>query len=300
MSFEQSGWITSSREFDDLIVEKRQREDGAAVGRITINRPHVLNAMTRHTMLEMMEAIELLNADQQIGVVVLTGAGDRAFCSGGDVKWEEERSSAQLIIEAPPNQAVRFSLNPVIAAVKGYAIGGGNHLAYTCDFTIAAENAIFGQVGPRIGSPADGYIVRYLIRVVGAKRAREIWMTGRRIDAQTALDWGLANSVASLDAMDDEVDRMCNEILSASPTCIRILKAAFDQEIDEMAGDVRKTAHLMAPGFADGPEAGAAREGFLEKVEVDYWRHIRESIEREGPHPGWNYGAEGADATTRA
>lgn len=287
MASDWSGWVTAKDTFNDLIVEKRERSDGAAVGRITINRPDVLNAMTRHTMLEMMQAVELMNEDPQIGVVVLTGAGDRAFCSGGDVKWEEERSSAQLIIEAPPNQAVRFSLSPVIAVVKGYAIGGGNHLAYTCDFTIAAENAIFGQVGPRIGSPADGYIVRYLTRVVGAKRAREIWMTGRRIDAELALEWGLANAVAPLDGIDDEVDRLCDEILSASPTCIRILKAAFDREIDEMAGDVRKTAHLMAPGFADGPEAGAAREGFLNKSEVDYWGHIRERIERDGRHPGW-------------
>jgi dihydroxynaphthoic acid synthetase len=257
--------------FEDVIYERCTRSTGGSVARVTINRPDRMNSFTKDTMKEMMVAIDHANRDPSVGVVVLQGAGDKAFSSGGDVAWEADRSAADWFFDVPANQVVRFSNQPVIAAVRGYAIGGGNHLAYTCDLTIAADNAIFGQVGPRVGSPADGYMVRYLIRVIGAKRAREMWLTRRRISPQEALEWGLVNAVVPLAELDDEVLTWCDRILDGSPTCIRILKAVFDQEIDEMAGDLRRTAHLVHPNFVDSDESHEAQQAFFEKRPPRFW-----------------------------
>jgi dihydroxynaphthoic acid synthetase len=258
-------------ELEDVIYERRTRNAGGSVARITINRPEKLNAMTKRTMKELMVAVDAANNDDSVGVVVLQGAGDRAFSSGGDVEWEGDRSRADWFFDVPPNHTVRFSLKPVIAAVRGYAIGGGNHLAYTCDLTIAADNAVFGQIGSRVGSPADGYMVRYLIRVIGAKRAREMWLTRRRISAQEALEWGLINKVVPLAELDTAVLDMAGDILDGSPTCVRILKAVFDQEIDEMAGDVRRTAYLTSPTFVGSEEAREAQLAFKEKRSPRFW-----------------------------
>jgi 1,4-dihydroxy-2-naphthoyl-CoA synthase len=222
-------------------------------------------------MKELMIAVDYANRDPSVGAVVLQGAGDRAFCSGGDVKWEGNRTTADWFFDVPPNQVVRFSTRPVIAAVRGYAIGGGNHLAYTCDLTVAADNATFGQIGSRHGSPADGYMARYLIRVIGAKRAREMWLTRRRISAQQALDWGLVNAVVPLAQHEAEVLKWCDYILDGSPTCIKILKAVFDLEVDEMAGDVRRYAHMIAPNFVESDEAHEAQKAFFEKRPPAFW-----------------------------
>ncbi|GGM76180.1 enoyl-CoA hydratase-related protein [Dactylosporangium sucinum] len=258
-------------DFGDIIYERCTRSTGGSVARLTINRPDRMNSFTRHTMKELMVAIDHANQDPSVGVVVLQGAGDRAFSSGGDVAWEADRSAADWFFDVPPNHVVRFSNQPVIAAVRGYAIGGGNHLAYTCDMTIAADNAVFGQIGSRVGSPADGYMVRYLIRVIGAKRAREMWLTRRRINAAEALEWGLVNAVVPLADLDTEVLVWCDRVLDGSPTCVRILKAVFDQEIDEMAGDVRRTAHLIHPGFGQSAEAREAQQAFFEKRPPRFW-----------------------------
>lgn len=255
----------------DVLYERCSRSLGGSVARITINRPQKLNAFTNKTMKELMIAVEVANRDPSVGVVVLQGMGDRAFSTGGDVAWEGERTTADWFFDVPPNHVVRFSSKPVIAAVRGYAIGGGNHLAYTCDLTIAADNAIFGQIGSRHGSPADGYMVRYLIRVIGAKRAREMWLTRRRIDAQTALDWGLVNAVVPLDSHEAEVLKWCSYVLDGSPTCVKILKAVFDVEIDEMAGDIRRHAHLIAPNFVESAEAKEAQQAFFEKRPPNFW-----------------------------
>jgi naphthoate synthase/2-ketocyclohexanecarboxyl-CoA hydrolase len=255
----------------DVLYERCTRDLGGSVARITINRPHKLNAFTNKTMKDIMVAVEVANRDPSVGVVVLQGAGDRAFSTGGDVAWEGERSTADWFFDPPPNHTVRFSLKPVIAAVRGYAIGGGNHLAYTCDLTVAADNAIFGQIGSRHGSPADGYMARYLIRVIGAKRAREMWLTRRRIDAQTALEWGLVNAVVPLADHEKEVLKWCSYVLDGSPTCIRILKAVFDQEVDEMAGDVRRYAQLVHPNFVESDEAREAQKAFFEKRPPNFW-----------------------------
>lgn len=255
----------------DVLYERCTRSIGGSVARVSINRPKVLNAFTNKTMKDIMVAIEVANRDPSVGVVVLQGVGDRAFSTGGDVNWEGERSTADWFFDVPPNHTVRFSSKPVIAAVRGYAIGGGNHLAYTCDLTVAADNAIFGQIGSRHGSPADGYMVRYLVRVIGAKRAREMWLTRRRISAQQALEWGLVNAVVPLADHEKEVLKWCSYVLDGSPTCIRILKATFDEEIDEMAGDVRRLAHLISPNFVESDEAREAQRAFFEKRQPRFW-----------------------------
>jgi len=260
----------------DVLYERCTRSTGGSVARVSINRPQVLNAFTNKTMKDIMGAIDIANRDPSVGVVVLQGIGDRAFSTGGDVKWEGERTAADWFFDVPPNHTVRFSTKPVIAAVRGYAIGGGNHLAYSCDLTIAADNAIFGQIGSRHGSPADGYMVRYLIRVIGAKRAHEMWMTRRRIDAKTALEWGLVNAVVPLANHEQEVLKWCGYILDGSPTCVRILKAVFDQEIDDIAGDVRRYAQLIAPNFVESDEAHEAQQAFFEKRPPNFWPHPAE------------------------
>jgi dihydroxynaphthoic acid synthetase len=271
-------------EFKDIIYERALRlVGGGAAARVTINRPERRNSFTRDTMKEMMVAVDHANRDPQVGVVVLQGAGDKAFSSGGDVAWEAERSPADWYFDVPPNHIVRFSSQPVIAAVRGFAIGGGNHLAYTCDLTVAADNAVFGQIGSRVGSPADGYMVRYLIRVIGAKRAREMWLTRRRISAQEALEWGLVNAVVPLDQLEDEVFVWCDRVLDGSPTCIKILKAVFDDEIDEMAGDVRRAAHLIAPNFGESAEAREAQRAFFEKRPPRFWPEA--DLSGEGTRP---------------
>lgn len=258
-------------EFTDILYEKRTRDAGGRVARITINRPKVRNAFTDHTIKELVLAFDDASNDRMVGIVVLTGAGDEAFCAGGDIKWEGERSRAQFFMDEPLNRMLRFCRKPVLAAIKGWAIGGGHHFAYMSDFSIAADNAKFGQNGPIVASPADGYIVRYLVSVVGAKKAREIWMTCRRYSAQEALQMGLVNAVVPLATMDEEVDRWCEDVLSKSPECIEILKASFDEAVFEMAGSMRRYVSHMYPKFPLGPEVQEAQTAFWEKRPPNFW-----------------------------
>jgi len=260
------------REFKDVLYEIK-----GEVAWITINRPKQLNAFTGDTLKELMLAFEDAAADP-VGVVVLTGAGDRAFCAGGDVNWEREGGLERQVLEPyMMHLTVSRCPKPVIARVNGYAIGGGNHLAYFCDFTIAAEHAIFGQNGPRVGSPAGGPIVSYLARVVGHKRAREMWMLCRRYTARQALDWGLANAVVPADQLDAEVARWCDELLALSPTCLRILKASFVAEFESVLGQGDAVRRLVVtPEFWREEQQEGAR-AFLEKRRPDFSRFRRRS-----------------------
>ena len=271
------GWTQweniSGFDFTDIIYEKKRFDGGGGVARVTINRQSRLNAFTNHTVDEIAVAIDDASHDGTIGVVVLTGAGDRAFSSGGDVVWEAGGGlRRQFYHSFVPNHFLRVCRKPIIAAVKGYAVGGGNHLAYCCDFTIAADNAIFGQNGPRVASPADGYPVAYLTRVIGAKKAREMWMLCRRYNAQQALEMGLVNTVVPLDKLDDEVDKWCEEILALNPTCIEVLKATFDSDTDYMEGSFGRLSRLMAPGFFEGPDPAEAADAFFKKRKPDFWQ----------------------------
>lgn len=258
-----------AHQFEDLLYEVNDN-----VAKITINRPKSLNALTNVTMWELATAIERAGMDREVGVIVITGAGDRAFSAGGDVKWEKEGGLAKRHMEFNPrtvHEAIRHCGKPVIAAVRGYAIGMGNHLAYFCDLTIAADNAIFGQNGPRVGSPAEGYVVSYAIRVLGAKKARELWMMCRKYNAQQALEMGLVNTVVPLDKLDEEVDTWCKELLALSPTCLKIVKATFDSDIDYLRDPApNHFQRMMAPNYHDTGEPKEGQNAFLEKRKPDF------------------------------
>ena len=259
-------------DFKDIIYEKKYFENGG-VGRITINNPKKRNALTKNAFLEMHDALDDSNYEPEIGVVVLTGAGDKAFCSGADMAFESSADYRRYF--SSPNLTqyyLRQMKKPVIAAVKGFAIGYGNHLAYFCDLTVAAENAVFGQTGPLVASPAHGYVVSYLSRIIGAKRAREMWMLCRRYDARQALDMGLVNCVVPLDEFDDEVEKWCKEILEKSPICISLLKASFDGDIDYMRGDWSQLLMEMAPDHFESEEIQEAHKAFFEKRKPKFKR----------------------------
>jgi 2-ketocyclohexanecarboxyl-CoA hydrolase len=256
-------------EYGDILFER-----GNGVARITINRPKTYNAFRGETLQEMTDAYRRIKEDREVGVVVLTGTGEKAFCSGGDVSWEAEGSlegeAMRLVKEL--YEAMRSSYKPTIARVNGYAVGGGNHLAYTCDFTIAADHAIFGQNGPRVGSPAKGYYVNYLARVIGHKRAREMWMLCRRYTAQQALEWGLANAVVPMAQLDQEVQRWCDELLALSPTCIKVLKAVFDDEYRALRDFHRDYLGEINPAYFASGEQMEGAKAFLEKRPPNFQR----------------------------
>ena len=243
------------------------------VATVAINRPKTLNAFTRHTLYEMEDAIRRAEADRDVGVVVITGAGERAFSSGGDMHWEaeggvqrEDYNLADMIVDCP---------KPVIARVNGYAIGGGNHLAYFCDITIAAEHAIFGQNGPRVGSPAAGYMVSHLANIVGHKRAREMWLLCRRYTAQEMYAWGLVNAVVPMEKLDEEVDKWAREMLSLSPTCLKIVKASFRHHMEPVMGlDMFDVIGRVAPDYFETGEQHEGATAFLDKRAPDFgkWR----------------------------
>ncbi|HBN26159.1 MAG TPA: 1,4-dihydroxy-6-naphthoate synthase [Desulfobacteraceae bacterium] len=256
-------------EYDDVIYEKKYIGAGG-VAKISINRPKAMNSFTGTTIRHIWECIYDINADPSIGVVILTGTGEKAFCTGGDVGAEAEGEFEDKIF-FQCNDFITACKKPIIAVVKGWCVGGGNHLAYCCDFTIAADNARFAQNGPKVGSPATGWPIQYAIRVLGAKKAREMWMLCRRYSADEALKMGLVNSVVPLDKIDEEVDNWCIDILAKSPTCIQMLKASFDQEFNNMrydnAGDLQKT---MFPAFMNSDEQKEAQSAFFEKRDPDF------------------------------
>ncbi len=273
-----SAWQNgSAHDFKDILYEKHHMsETGAGIARLTINRPTKLNSFTNETLREMNLAFENASHDRMIGAVVIQGMGDRAFSSGGDVGYETtETYHYWFYYSVAVQRMLRMCRKPVIAAVRGYAIGGGNHLAYSCDFTIAADNAVFGQNGPRVASPADGYYVAYLTRVVGAKKAREMWMLCRRYNAQQALEMGLVNQVVPLAQLDEAVDKWAEEILDKDPACIEILKATFDAEIAQLEGGVGTQgtwSNLMYPNHFEAPSTKEAQQAFLEKRKPDFWK----------------------------
>lgn len=241
------------------------------IATITIDRPKVLNAFTPDTLNEMQDALVRAGEDKSVGVVVITGVGDRAFCAGGDINWEasedfrsHEYELHNYIIDCP---------KPVIARVNGYAIGGGNHMAYVCDLTIAAEHAIFGQNGPRVGSPAAGFTVAYSAAVLGQKRAREMWMTCRRYSATTMLEWGLVNAVVPYRDLDKEVRRFADDLLKASPSVLKVLKASFKELVSPIVGlrqDEVGRRHI--PGYFETDEQQEGVAAFREKRAPDFRR----------------------------
>ena len=211
-------------QFKDILYEVK-----GDYAHVTINRPKVLNAFTPVTLQELKAALDAAEKDKEVGVIVLSGAGDRAFCSGGDMNWESSKEFQDHEYEFHIH--LTKCSKPIIAKVDGYAIGGGNHMAYFCDLTIASENSIFGQNGPRVGSPAGGAIVAHSANILGHKRAREMWMTCKRYSAKEMMNWGLVNSVVKKDKLDEEVKKYGDEILKAAPTCLKILKPVLENNL---------------------------------------------------------------------
>jgi 2-ketocyclohexanecarboxyl-CoA hydrolase len=262
--------------FQDIIYQKHHRVQGAAW--VTINRPDVMNSYTGQTLNEIREAVIDANCDESVGVIVITGAGDRAFCAGGDIKWlgETQQEGKWGHGDFDPHAGIEECLKPIIARVNGYSIGGGNHMAYFCDFTIASEKATFAQVGPRVGSPASGHYVSYLTWVVGAKKAKEMWMLCRRYTAQQALEMGLVNVVVPPEKLNEEVDKWCRELLAKSPSCLKILKASFRSLYDPLRQLSRRNwVDEFAPGFFQSGEADEGKNAFFERRDPDFSRYPR-------------------------
>ena len=221
-------------EFEDILYEERD-----AVATITINRPAVMNAFRARTCEELLEAFRQASWNRDIAVIVLTGVGERAFCTGGDQSGHDGGYGGRGTIGLPIEElhtAIRDAPKPVIARVAGYAIGGGNVLAALCDLTVASENAIFGQVGPKVGSVDPGFGTAYLARVVGEKKAREIWYLCRRYSAEEALAMGLVNRVVPAAELDAEVARWCAELAERSPTAIALAKRSINIDSDSIRG----------------------------------------------------------------
>jgi len=250
---------------------------------ITIDRPERMNAFRARTVDELIHCLKRAWADPDVGVLCLTGAGDRAFCTGGDQKQRAETgdygaSESGLFEVETLHRLIRELPKPVIAAVNGYAIGGGHVMHVLCDLTIAADTAVFGQTGPRVGSFDAGFGTAYLARVLGEKRAREVWMLCRRYDAETAERWGLVNKVVPAAALQDEVRRWADEILALSPTALRFVKQSFNTDTEHIAG-IGQLAFSGLGQFVESEEAREGVEAFVEKRTPDFSR-FRASVSR--------------------
>ncbi len=260
---------TTIKEYEDI---KFEFCDG--VGKVTINRPRVYNAFRPQTVKEMIDAFDICRERQDIGVVVLTGEGDKAFCSGGDqnVKghggYMDEDGVPRLNV-LDLHKRIRSLPKPVVAMVNGYAIGGGHVLHVVCDLTVASENAIFGQSGPKVGSFDAGFGSSYLARHVGQKKAREIWFLCKQYSAKEAEGMGLVNRVVPFDSLEEETMEWCKIMLQRSPMALRMIKRGLNAELDgqagimEMAGDATLMFYLME-------EAQEGRKAFLEKRDPDF------------------------------
>ena len=250
------------RSFEDILYTEH-----GGVATIAINRPEKYNAFRGQTCDEIIQALHLAGWNKDIGVIILTGVGEKAFCSGGDQSAQEGGYDGRGMIGLPLEELhslIREVPKPVIARVNGYAIGGGNVLVTCCDLAIASENAIFGQVGPRVGSVDPGFGTAYLSRVIGEKRAREIWYLCRKYNAQQALEWGLVNAVVPIDQLDQEVEKWAQEILALSPTAISIAKRSFNADSDSIKG-IGSLGMQTLKLFYESEESKEGVKAFLEK-----------------------------------
>jgi naphthoate synthase len=255
----------------------RYELSGDGIAKITINRPEVRNAFRPQTLIEISQALELAREDTSVGVVVLTGEGPLAFCSGGD---QRVRGDTGYETDPGSGNVGRFHVTdlhiqmrrlpkPVVAMVAGYAVGGGHVLHLVCDLTIAADNARFGQTGPRVGSFDGGFGASLLASLVGPKKAKEIWFLCRQYDAEQALEMGLVNTVVPLDRLEEETVAWCREMLAMSPFALRLLKASFNAHEDGFAG-IQQLAHDANLLFYGSDEAKEGREAYKAKRTPDF------------------------------
>lgn len=270
---EKITWADAGK-FTDI---KYQKYDGIA--KISINRPKVRNAFRPLTVEEMSFALKEARDDEKVGVIILTGEGNEAFCSGGDQRvrgsagYKDQKGVHRLNVLDFQRQ-IRTCPKPVVAMVAGYAIGGGHVLHLMCDLTIAADNAVFGQTGPKVGSFDGGYGASYMARVVGQKKAREIWFLCRRYGAREALEMGLVNAVVPLGKLEEETVKWCKEILANSPMAIRCLKAALNADCDGQAG-LQELAGNTTMLFYMTEEGQEGRNAFLEKRKPNFSKFPR-------------------------
>jgi naphthoate synthase len=254
-------------------------ETADGIAKITIDRPEVRNAFRPRTTAELITAFEAAREDPDVGVVILTGEGPLAFCSGGDQSirgddgYVDDRGVGRLNVLDLQLQIRRLP-KPVVAMVAGYAIGGGHVLHLCCDLSIAADNARFGQTGPRVGSFDGGYGINLLARQIGEKRAKEVWFLCRQYDAPTALDWGLVNTVVAVEDLEHETVSWCREMLSMSPLALRLLKAGSNAGTDGLAG-VQQLAGDATLLYYMSEEAQEGRDAFVQKRAPDFTRFPR-------------------------
>ena len=257
-------------EFTDILYEKA---DGIA--KITINRPEVRNAFRPLTVQEMIRALDDARDDTSIGVIILTGAGDLAFCSGGDQRirgdagYKDDDKHVERLNVLDFQKDIRGCPKPVVAMVAGFAVGGGHVLHVLCDLTIAADNAMFGQTGPRVGSFDGGYGSSYLARIVGQKKAREIWFLCRQYNAEQAMEMGLVNTIVPLAELEIETVKWCKEMLVNSPIALRALKAALNADCDGQAG-LQELAGVATMLFYMSEEGQEGRNAYVEKRKPDF------------------------------
>jgi naphthoate synthase len=271
---------TSAGDYSDI----RYELSGDGIAKITINRPEVRNAFRPQTVIELSDAFHQAREDIDVGVIILTGEGPDAFCSGGD---QRVRGDAGYVGDDPAAKRgvgrfhvtdlhvqIRRMPKPVVAMVAGYAIGGGHVLHVVCDLTIAADNARFGQTGPKVGSFDGGFGASVLSRLVGPKKAKEIWFLCRQYDAQEALEMGLVNAVVPLDRLEEETVSWCREMLALSPMSLRLLKASFNADEDGLAG-LQQLAHDTNLLFYMSEEAQEGRDAYRQKRTPDFSRFPR-------------------------
>lgn len=258
------------KSFEDIKLES----SGDGIAKITINRPEVRNAFRPQTVEELLQAFAICRDDSSIGVVILTGEGDLAFCSGGDQRVRGNggyigQDGIPRLNVLDLQKAIRSLPKPVVAMVAGYAVGGGHVLHVVCDLTIAADNARFGQTGPRVGSFDGGLGSSYLARIVGQKKAREIWYLCRQYDAKQALEMGLVNTVVPLAQLETETVKWCREMLAHSPLALRCLKASLNADCDGQIGllDLAGNATLL---YYLSEEAKEGKNAYLEKRQPDF------------------------------
>ncbi|UQA57373.1 1,4-dihydroxy-2-naphthoyl-CoA synthase [Polyangium aurulentum] len=267
-------WIAVSG-FEDIKYEKS--EEGIA--KITINRPQVRNAFRPLTVKEMIRAFDDARDDENIGVVILTGEGKEAFCSGGDQRVRGEGGyvgddGIPRLNVLDLQRQIRSLPKPVVAMVAGYAIGGGHVLHVVCDLTIAADNARFGQTGPRVGSFDGGFGSSYLARIIGQKKAREIWFLCRQYDAKQALEMGLVNTVVPVDQLEEETVKWCREMLELSPIALRFLKSAMNADCDGQAG-LQEFAGNATLLYYLSEEAKEGKNAYLQKRKPNFKKFRR-------------------------
>lgn len=259
--------------YQDILYTKAD-----SIATITINRPKSYNAFTANTCEEIIKAFQDADYDKSIGVIVLTGAGDKAFCTGGDLGTHDGggyggRGTIGLPVE-DMQSVIRDTSKPVIARVNGYAIGGGNVLVTICDLAIASDKAQFGQAGPRVGSVDAGFGTALLARVVGEKKAREIWYLCRRYNAQEALQMGLVNVVVPHDQLDAEVRKWCDEIVENSPTAIALAKKSFNIDTESIRGIGGLAMHALKL-YYESPESAEGGKAFSEKRKPEFRKYVK-------------------------